>query len=71
LKIYPVVGTKRSVSKLKTIGIKLNKEQAIHLARILLAVTQDWDEIEITGFRLKKRKTDGTYPVSVTSASKE
>ncbi len=50
----------------KTISFHLTKEQAIHLARVLLAATQEWDEIDITAFRFQRR-TDGTYPVTVTS----
>jgi hypothetical protein len=28
--------------------MKLSKDQAIHLARVLLAVSQEWEEIDIT-----------------------
>jgi hypothetical protein len=66
-RVYPTEDTKRTVEDLQTVGIKLNKEQAIHLARVLLAVTQDWDEIDITAYRFKKRKDDGTYVITVTS----
>ncbi|HEV3276834.1 MAG TPA: hypothetical protein VG860_08450 [Terriglobia bacterium] len=59
--------TQKSVADLKTIGIKLTKDQAIHLARVLLAVSQDWDEMEITGWRFDRRQSDGTYHVTVTS----
>ena len=48
-------------------GIKLSRDQAIHLSRVLLAVSQEWDEIDITAYRLKKRKSDGTYQITVTS----
>jgi len=54
------------VRELKTVGIKLSKDQAIHLARILLAVSQEWEEIDITAFRLKRR-LDGTYQINVTN----
>lgn len=67
LRIYPIETTDKKISELKTIGIKLSKMQAIHLARVLLAVTQDWDEINITAYRFKKRKSDGTYQITVTS----
>ena len=66
-KIYPMADTKKSISDLKTIGIRLSREQAIHLARVLLAVSQDWDYLEITGRRYEKRKSDGTYPLTITS----
>ena len=45
----------------------MSKEQAIHLARVLLAVTQEWDEVDITAYRFRKRHEDGTYLVTVTS----
>ncbi len=67
-RITPVEDTRKTIENLKTVGIKLNKEQAIHLARVLLAVSQEWDEIDITAWRLeKKRKTDGTFHITVTS----
>ncbi len=66
-RVYPTEDSKRTVADLQTIGIKLTREQAIHLARVLLAVSQDWDEVEITAYRFKRRLEDGTYPVTVTS----
>lgn len=66
-RIYPVEDTNRNVSELQTVGIKLNREQAIHLARVLLAVSQEWDEIDITAYRFEKRKADNTYHITVTS----
>jgi hypothetical protein len=67
LRVYPTEETDKSVKNLKTIGIKLSREQGIHLARVLLAVTQEWDEIDITAYRLMRRKSDGTYHITVTS----
>ncbi len=66
-RIYPIEGTKRNVEDLQTAGFKLSREQAIHLARVLLAVSQDWSEIDITGYRLERWKTDETYHTTVTS----
>ena len=66
-RIYPTEDTRKNVSELKTIGIKLSKDQAIDLARVLLAVTQEWHEIDITGWRYDKRKSDDTYRLTVTS----
>jgi hypothetical protein len=60
-RIYPVSGTTKVVEDLDTVGFKLTQRQAIHLARVLLVVTQG-EEIDVTGFRLKKRKSDGTFP---------
>ena len=71
LRIYPVEDTDKRVSDLKTIGIKLSKEQSIHLARVLLAVSQEWDEIEITAYRFEKRQSDNTYHITVTSVVPE
>ena len=67
LRVYPVEDTTRSVKELKTVGLKLSKDQAVHLARILLAVSQDWDEVDITAYRFKKRRSDGTHQLTVTS----
>lgn len=66
-RIYPVEETNMNVRDLKTIGIKLSRDQAVHLARVLLAVSQEWEEIDITGYRLERRKTDGTYHLTITS----
>jgi hypothetical protein len=51
-----------------TVAFSLTKEQAIHLARVLLAATQEWDEIDVVAWRRKKRNSDDTYPITVTSA---
>jgi hypothetical protein len=67
LRVYPTEDTKRTVSDLQTIGIRLTKEQAIHLARLLLVVTQEWDEIDVTAYRFEKRQEDGTYRLTITS----
>lgn len=66
LRIYPIEDTSKDVKDLKTIGIRLNREQALHLARVLLAATQEWDEIDITAYRFEKRKSDGPYHITVT-----
>ncbi|MGA8030614.1 MAG: hypothetical protein WB992_26010 [Bryobacteraceae bacterium] len=68
-RIYPVKGSERSIEELVTIGFALTKEQAIHLARVLLAATQEWDTINVTGFRLQER-SDGTFPITVTNFQK-
>lgn len=67
LRVYPTEQTKKSVSELKTVGMRLDKEQAIHLARVLLAVTQEWEEVDITAYRLEERIRDHTYHITVTS----
>jgi hypothetical protein len=67
VRIYPTANTKRTVSELQTVGIRLTKEQAIHLARVLLAVTQEWNEVDITAYRFEKRQEDGTFRLTITS----
>ncbi len=66
-RVYPTEDTHKNVADLRTIGLKLSDEQAIHLARVLLAASQEWDEIDITAYRFKRRKSDDTYQVTVTS----
>lgn len=53
-RIYPTEDTKKTVVDLQSVGIKLTKQQAIHLARVLLVAAQDWDEIDVTGGDLIK-----------------
>ncbi len=67
LRVYPTREFKGEVGDLKTIGIRLSREHAIHLARILLAVSQDWDVIDVTAYRFERRRSDSTYHVTVTS----
>ena len=52
-----------------TIAIHLTKDEAIHLAAVLLAATQHWKEISVTARRLQRRHADGTYSIRVTSAA--
>jgi hypothetical protein len=71
LRIYPVEdnrSSRKTISELKTVGIKLSREQAIHLARVLLAAAQEWDEMDITAWRVYRRQSDGTYNLTVTTA---
>src|SRR2546421_8250639 len=68
-RIYPVEDKKhasKKIADLKTVGIKLSQAQAIHLARVLLAASQEWEEIDITAWCVYKRQTDNTYNVAVT-----
>jgi hypothetical protein len=72
LRIYPVEdnpASTKTIADLKTVGIKLSRDQAIHLARVLLAAAQEWDDIDITAWRVSKRKSDGTYGVTVTTSA--
>lgn len=68
-RIYPTESTKKKIDELQSVGIKLSKEQAVHLARVLLAVTQDWDNVDITAYRFDQRKSDGSYRLTITSQS--
>ena len=70
MRVYPIEDTNKRIKDLKTIGLKLSKQQAIHLARVLLAVTQEWEEVDITARRFERRKTDDTYPITVTTYEK-
>lgn len=67
-RVIPVVGSKKQITDLATVGVTLTKEQAIHLARVLLVATQEWDTVDITAFRMQRR-SDGTYPLTVTSTN--
>ena len=67
LRIYPTEQTRKTIAELQTVGFRMSREQAVHLARVLLAVTQDWPEIDITGYRLDRRRSDETYGITVTS----
>lgn len=67
LKVYPKAGSHKALADLKTIGMKMSRDQAIHLARVLLAVTQNWEEIDITAYRRNPRHSDKTFQVTVTS----
>jgi hypothetical protein len=67
LKIYPLPGTKRSIDKLATVAMLFDREQALELATRLLIASREWDKIAVTGFRLKPRKSDGRFIVTVTA----
>ena len=60
----------KPIASLKTVGMKFTRDQAIHLARVLLAAAQDWDEIDITAWTIYKRRSDQTYNVTVTTSSR-
>jgi hypothetical protein len=50
---------------LATMGIRLSRDEALHLARAILAATQEWEEVELVVHRFDKRKSDNTYLLSV------
>jgi hypothetical protein len=65
LQVYPPEGADPTLASLKTVGIKLSKNQAIDLARVLLAAAHEWNELELVAYRGEKRKSDATYRLSV------
>ncbi len=50
---------------LETVGVRLSRDEALHLARAILAATQEWEEVELVVHRFDKRKSDNTYLLSV------
>jgi hypothetical protein len=69
-RVYPVEDEKsrqKMLTDLKTVGIKLSREQAIDLATILLVAAKEWAEIDLTAWRSHKRSSDGTYQLTVTT----
>lgn len=70
LRVYPLPGTNRTIDKLATVAMVFDKEQAVELAKRLLVASGEWDKIAVTGFRLKPRKKDGKFIVTVTTPTK-
>jgi hypothetical protein len=64
--VYPVVGSLKPISSLKTVGIKLTPEQAAHLGQALLAASKEWSDIDITAYRAPN-KSDAMHHLTVTS----
>jgi hypothetical protein len=65
-KVYPVTGSRKSISELKSVGLKLSREQARHLAQVLLIAADAWEEIDVTAYSTS-RQSDGTHEITVTS----
>lgn len=65
-KVYPVVGSRKSLIELKSVGLKFTREQARHFAQILLTAADAWDEIDVTAYRAS-RNLDDTHQITVTS----
>lgn len=66
LRIYPIKGSAKEINNLQPVGLRLSSEQAVHLARVLLAMSQDYAFIDITARRFEQRKSDGTFGITVT-----
>lgn len=64
-KVYPVLGSRKSISDLKSVGIKLTRAQAVHLAQALAAAAREWKDIDITAYRAPN-KSDLLHHVTVT-----
>jgi hypothetical protein len=70
-KIYPTETSKRTLEDLKTVAVRLTKQQAIDLATTLLLAAQSWDIIDVTAFRKTKSRSTGEYQLTVTSQRKD
>ncbi len=69
-RLSPVESNEGAIAGLKTVGMTFTRQQAVHLSTVLLAAAQEWDTITITGYRFDRRKTDGTYHVTVTTPNR-
>jgi hypothetical protein len=49
--VYPTGERAEVVADLMSVGFLMTKEQAIDFARVVLGVTQDWAEVEVTARR--------------------
>ena len=52
--VIPMAGSTKTIENLKTIGFTLTKEQAIHLARVLLAGTQEWERMNVDSLQTQE-----------------
>ena len=70
-RVYPKEDSKKvSIDDLKSIGLQLDEKQALELAGYLvLAVSNGWKKIDITGYR--KPKKNGYYKLTVTTEKKK
>ncbi len=62
--IYPKE-SEAAYADLKTVGVRLSREEALHLAAALLAAAQEWQEVELVVHRFDRRQSDKTYLLSV------
>jgi hypothetical protein len=60
------MGSRKPTSELKTIGLKLTRQQARHLAQVLLTAAEAWEEIDLTAYRAA-RHADDTHQITITS----
>jgi hypothetical protein len=64
LQVFPKAND-AAYKELKTMGVRLSREGALHLARALLAAAQEWQEVELVVHRFDQRQSDKTYLLSV------
>jgi hypothetical protein len=59
--------TPKPGADLKSIAITISREQATQLAKALMDASQEWNEIDIHGYRPSKRQTDKskTYHLTI------
>ena len=60
--VSPTSDTKKSIEELPTIGLRTTRDQAIRLARVLLTVTQDRDDVELAAKRFEIARPTGPIP---------
>lgn len=72
LKIYPVENEHdmKPISTMETVGFRLSPAQVIHLVGLLIVASWSGKNVLITGYR-NRRRTDGTYGLTVTFAKEE
>lgn len=65
--VYPTIRSRKLLTELKTVGLRLTRKQALHLAQVLLVAAKEWEDIEITAYR-STRQSDMTHQITVTSS---
>lgn len=67
-KIYPIVGSRKTMDELKTVALCLTNTEALHLSTQLLVAAQSWPSVYITGWRRERK--DKTHDVTVTTTQR-
>ena len=69
IRIYQSEDTKLPVEEMEVISLRLFRDQALQLARVLREATPDWEGIDIVGHRFEhrfeRRHTDKASPIIV------
>jgi hypothetical protein len=66
-KLYPIDPANLNAD-LKTIGFRLNKKQALSMAKLLL-LCSEWESVDVTIYR--KPRKDGTHQITITSMQQQ